>query len=241
MVEKINDLLQRVLKKTGEPQLFHLRVKNCVQELNRHEIVHLGFSPQEIHQGYQPEGSLERSFPGHHRTALSAAIQSQQDCVPVGEDWENLVLDHIAHSMRIRERVRETSISRKDKEKQRYDRGIREHRFTPGQLVMLYDSKAAGKKLRPAWRGPFVITGFGGDHQKSYILRQICGTPIPRTFHGDHLKRFRLREGYLVSGREQELPVYQNIRYGTGSHRLPKDLRTIPGAYTTGQPGLGEG
>ena len=207
MVEKTNDLLQRILKKSGDPQLFHLRLKNSVQELNRHEIVHLGFSPQEIHYGYQPEGSLERSFPGSHHTALSVALQTEEDCVPIGEEWENLVLHHIARSMRIREKVREVSGSRKDREKQKYDKGIHEHQFTPGQLVMLYDSKAAGKKLRPAWRGPFVVTGFAGDHQKSYTLRQICGTPISRTFHGDHLERLRLREGYLVSGREQELPV----------------------------------
>jgi hypothetical protein len=132
MVEKTNDLLQRILKKSGEPQLFYLRVKNSVQELNRHEIIHLGFSPQEIHQGYQPEGSLERSYPGSQRTALSVAVQSEKDCVPLGEEWENLVLHHIAQTMKIREKVRQASGSRKDREKQRYDRGVHERQFTPG-------------------------------------------------------------------------------------------------------------
>lgn len=35
---------------------------------------------------------------------------------------------------------------------------------------MLYDAKAARKKLHAAWRGTFVITGFGGEHGKSYTL-----------------------------------------------------------------------
>jgi hypothetical protein len=95
---------------------------------------------------------------------------------------------------------------------------------------MLYDPKSAKKKLSPAWRGPFVVSGYGGDHYKSYSLRQICGTLIPRTFHGNHLKPFRLREGYVVTGQESVLPVYQNIRLGKASLRLPRDLRTIPGA-----------
>jgi hypothetical protein len=97
----------------------------------------------------------------------------------------------------------------------------------PGRIPM------EGRQLRPSWRGPFVISGYGGEHGKSYLIRQICGTPIPRTFHGNHLKKFRLREEYLVSGREHSLPVYQNIRYGTGNHKLPRDLRTIPGAHST--------
>ena len=105
--------------------------------------------------------------------------------------------------------------------------------FSPGELVMLYDSRSAKKKLRPSWRGPFVVTGFGGDQHKSYTIRQICGTLIPRTFHGDHLKLFRLREGYLATGREERIPVYQNIRLGTANQKLPKDLRTVPGVYPT--------
>jgi hypothetical protein len=34
-----------------------------------------------------------------------------------------------------------------------------------------------------------------------------------------------------MSGRERELPVYQNIKYGTGLYKLPRDLRTVLGAY----------
>jgi hypothetical protein len=98
---------------------------------------------------------------------------------------------------------------------------------------MLFDHRSAGKKLRPAWRGPFVITGFGGDMERSYTLRQIDGTSIPRHYHGDSLKPFRLREGYLVTHEEEVLPVFQNIRLGNAAFKLPKNVRTIPGARTT--------
>ena len=94
---------------------------------------------------------------------------------------------------------------------------------------MFYNAKSAKKKLYPAWRGLFVITGFGGDHGKSYTLRQVDGTPILRSFHGDHLKPFRLREGYLITGHEESIPAYQNLRAGRASHKLPCGIRELPG------------
>jgi transposase InsO family protein len=237
MVEKVNDILQRILKKTGEPHLFAERLRKSVLNLNDREILHLHYSPFEIHRGYQPSPrTLEQDFQTHKLSLLVKAIEAlgtdtQTTCIPEGTQWEDLTLQHLSRVTRVREKVKRASRYQKSIQKSRYDRGLKERKFTPGQLVLLYDHKSAGKKLRPSWRGPFVITGYGGEHEKSYTLRQICGTPIPRTFHGDHLKRFRLREGYLVSGREQSLPVYQNIRYGRGSHKLPRDLRTIPGAH----------
>jgi hypothetical protein len=89
---------------------------------------------------------------------------------------------------------------------------------------MLYDPKSAKKKLSLAWRGLFVVLGYGGDHFKSYSLRQIYGTLIPRTFHGSHLKAFRLREEHLATRQEDTLLVYQNIRLGKASRKLPRDL-----------------
>lgn len=66
---------------------------------------------------------------------------------------------------------------------------------------------------------------------KSYNLRQIEGKAIPRHYHGDSLKPFRLREGYLISKREVRLPIFQNICLGTAAFKLPKDQRTVPGAW----------
>lgn len=92
---------------------------------------------------------------------------------------------------------------------------------------MLYDHRSAKKKLRPSWRGTFIVTGHGGTHSRSYTLRQIDGTPIPRTYHRDQLKLFKLREGRLVTGKELSLPTYQNIRLGRARVRLPSSTKTL--------------
>lgn len=101
--------------------------------------------------------------------------------------------------------------------------------FAPGDLVLLYDQKESGKKLQAKWRGPFVITGFGGDIERSYIIRQIDGIKITRHYHGDFLKKFRLRKGYLRALYEEEPPIYQNIRLERAVFKVPKAVRTIRG------------
>ena len=111
---------------------------------------------------------------------------------------------------------------RKALSKARHNHGITQYTFQPEDLVMLRDVESARKKLHLTFRGPFVVTGFAGSHGHSYTLRQINGEAIPRQYYGDHLKLFRLRTGHLVSGSEQVLPVYQNIRASRCKHHLPK-------------------
>ncbi|KAI0993777.1 hypothetical protein K3495_g14407 [Podosphaera aphanis] len=94
-----------------------------------------------------------------------------------------------------------------------------------GSMVMLYDGKSAKKQLHPSYRGPFIVSGKGGSHGKSYTLKQINGTPIPGTFYGDHLKPFVPRIGHLVTGNEEEIALHQNIRAKKGFHKLPQRLR----------------
>ena len=57
-----------------------------------------------------------------------------------------------------------------------------------------------------------MVTGFGGDHKTSYTLRQVSGKAINHTFHGDHLSKFHMREGYLIPEIESAFPEYQNLR-----------------------------
>ena len=94
-----------------------------------------------------------------------------------------------------------------------------------------HSAKAAKKKLHPAWRGPFVITGFGGDHGKSYTLRQVNGALIPRSFYRDYLKPFQLCKGYLITGYEETIPAYQNLRAGRASYKLPHGVKEVPGVW----------
>jgi len=244
MAEKANDLLQLVLKKSGDPSKWHLRLRTSTFSVNGREVTHLGFAPFEIHHGYRPDGLLETTFPTHHRQSVASELQridaaDLHDFTPPIDEHTEAVFAHMLSYQERLKQVRVASELQKEYQKTRFDRGVRHRSFTPGQLVMLYDKESSKKKLRPSWRGPFVITGPGGDHEKSFQIRQIDGTPIKFTYHGDHLKVFRLREGYLRTGEEESLPVYQNIRLGRAFNKLPRAVRTIPGALTSRYEYLG--
>ena len=154
--------------------------------------------------------SIWSSFLARNRQEAASMILEAFDSGSVGIDGVDP--DAIVHYVVERDRTRETarirSDWRKQVQKERHDLGVREQSFYAGQLVMLYDAKAAKKKLHPAWRGPFVITGFGGDHGKSYTLRQVNGALIPRSFYKDHLKPFQLCKGYLITSYEETIPAY---------------------------------
>ncbi|KAI0997985.1 hypothetical protein K3495_g10206 [Podosphaera aphanis] len=143
-------------------------------DINRREILHLGYSPHEILKGFAPDGGLEAVFPSSHRESLkSSLVQGISAVFPEDEDAHgNLVIEFIVKREEIRQAALARSDCQKDRAKNRHNLGVRiEHVYSPGSLVMLWDAKAAGKKLRPAWRGPFVITSYGGDMERSYTLR----------------------------------------------------------------------
>ncbi|KAI0995730.1 hypothetical protein K3495_g12449 [Podosphaera aphanis] len=245
MVEKANDLLQRVLVKGGDSSDWSLRFNRSTFLLNRREMAYLGFSPFELHRGYLPESTLSSSFPSHQRHILAARLENIgpdffEGFTPPPDDHVNAAIARVLSLQEQFDKVRVLTSIARERQKARFDRGVKQRAFHPGQLVMLYDGSLAKKKLRPSWRGPFVITGPGGDHGRSFKVRQIDGSPILRTYHGDHLKVFRLREGYLRTGEEETLPTYQNIRLGKAYHKLPKLTRHRPGVlgdlfeYTSG-------
>lgn len=102
----------------------------------------------------------------------------------------------------------------KSDSKAAHDYGITERSFAPGDLVLLQDLKAKKKSFQSTFVGPFRVVGFGGSHDKSYVLEQLNKKPIPRIFYGDHLRLFVPRTGYLVSPHEESYPMQQNIRTG---------------------------
>ncbi len=68
MVEKGNDILQRVLKKSTSSYInWPNHLAAAVFETNQREIEHLGYSPHEIFFGFQPAGWLETTFPSYRR------------------------------------------------------------------------------------------------------------------------------------------------------------------------------
>ncbi|KAI0997594.1 hypothetical protein K3495_g10592 [Podosphaera aphanis] len=229
MVEKSVDILQRVLKKIS-PDLnsWAKNVPVATIEVNGREIPHLLYSPAQILFGFNPIGSMEVKFPVEFRRHLSEKlIVNDMDIFPDENEHAINVIHHVLNHAEIKSVALQQSNQYRDKAAIKHDKGIcRELTYSPGELVMFYDHREAGKKLRPSWRGPFVITGLGGEMGISYTLRQIDGTKTPRHYYGDALKNFRLREGYLITGKEEALPIYQNIRPGRANFKLPRDLQS---------------
>jgi hypothetical protein len=86
--------------------------------------------------------------------------------------------------------------------------------FLLRELEMLWDTTVVvliGNKLKPMCQGPYSITGYAKDHEKTYTLAQISSKKIWGTFHGNHLWPFRLHEGYLILKCELQLSYYQNL------------------------------
>ncbi|RKF58573.1 hypothetical protein OnM2_066068 [Erysiphe neolycopersici] len=162
---------------------------------------------------------------------MSTLLKSSDDTVfPTDDEHYCTAIKFILNRTQRQRKVLDSSDLAKDKSFQRHELGIRaNYQFNPGDMVMLYDHKESGKKLRATWRGPFIITGYGGDMKRSYTLRQISGKPISRHYHGDSLKPFRLREGYIVTNEETGLPIFQNIRLGRAAFKLPREQRTVAG------------
>ena len=62
-------------------------------------------------------------------------------------------------------------------------------------------------------------------------LKQINGSFIPRSFYRDHLKLFKPRTGYLVTGKEEAILQFQNIRAGQAKFLLPLDIHNFTGVW----------
>ncbi|KAI1004034.1 hypothetical protein K3495_g4176 [Podosphaera aphanis] len=216
MVEKANDLLERILKKISQREDWPFRVQRSAYELNRREVRSLGFSPYEIMFGYQPSSSSELKIP---------TLRHE-------DEHASAVLAHMANLEVERDKVIQKYSLRRQLQKNRHDLGVsRNISYSSGDLVMLYDHSAAKRKLCASYRGPFIISGLAGDNGKSYTLRQVNGEPIRNTYHGDQLRPFRLREGYLVTDEELGIKVYQNIRLGRSRHKLSAVVELVPGAH----------
>lgn len=121
-----------------------------------------------------------------------------------------IIQEFITSQSQLRDIVSARSNQKKIAEADRFNRGIIHCTFVPGDLVLLYQNKTG--KLEPRWRGPFFVEGFGGTHETSYIIRQLNGRGIRGTFHGNHLKKFVPRTGYLEDLTTGSFPTFQTIR-----------------------------
>lgn len=111
------------------------------------------------------------------------------------------VRSYLQHRAELHDHIGQLSIRRKEEEAVRYNRGARlAHPLAVDDLCMLYQERTG--KLEPRWRGPFIIAGYS-NHSVLYTIKQINGRGIRGTFHGDHLKLFVPRTGYLASSDKQ--------------------------------------
>ena len=209
MIEIGNRLLEDVLRKS--------RSKNCDWEtiltrstysLNARIISHLGTSPSVILLGVTPDAPLiDSTFPNLDVRSATAWATQLRDPI----QHRKIVLEFIQFRSQLHDVVRARSDQRKDAETVRFDRKIIPHTFSSGDLVVLYQEKTG--KLEPRWRGPFAVEGFGGKHGITYQLRQLNGRRIRGTFHGNHLKQFTPRSGYLANPIiDPSILTYQTIR-----------------------------
>ncbi|KAM0800623.1 hypothetical protein BDR22DRAFT_889337 [Usnea florida] len=128
------------------------------------------------------------------------------------------VREYQIHTSEVHDVVVEASNRRKYLEAAEYNKRICRVVHHLGDLVMLYQKDTG--KLEPRWRGPFRITNYGGSHNLSFKLQQLNGRWIRGTFHGDHLKTFIPRTGYLTDPSDTPLPVQQTIRKPAKRARL---------------------
>ena len=208
MVEVCNRLLEDVLRKDSQTHLeWDQRIPKSAGCVNTRTIAHLGFSPTSILFGDLLETSA--------MTATLLALPGR-DIHAWAEELDNpisharTIQEYLTHRAEVHDLVTEASNRRKDDEAARYNRGVRQVTHHLQDLVMVHQDKS--RKLEARWRGPFRISDYGGTHGRSFRLQQLNGRKVRGTYHGDHLKPFIPRTGYLADSSTPSLPPQQTIR-----------------------------
>jgi hypothetical protein len=146
------------------------------------------------------------AFPGRNVEEWVAELEDKQRHV-------HMVSQYVRYRAERHDSVATLSRLQKEIDAARYNKGVTRTVHHIDDLVMVYQKDTG--KLQPRWRGPFKISGYGGSHGASFTLRQINGRGIKGTFHGDHLKPFKPRTGYLAAA-DQHLQI------------LPEQLLRVP-------------
>jgi hypothetical protein len=204
LIERGNRILEDVIRKRENP--WDEGLPEITRLVNHRVISHLKYSPVEILMGVKPQ-----------------VIPALTSLIPEREAWETwsnaqTLSNHVAavssylktHS-ELKADVLDRVLAQKEKMIQRYNRKVRHQPLIPGQLVFLRQKNTG--KLKPRWRGPFRVRAIG-RHGVSYQIAQINNQPIKRTYHGDDLKLFKPREGYLAINDQNTWPEFQTVRHG---------------------------
>ena len=205
MIEVMNRILEGVIRKLGKN--WDTSLANAGSSINSRIISYLGASPKAIVLGPLPETSQVtatlRALPGREIPAWVAQME--------GPSHAHEVQIYLRHRAEAHDAVQAASLRQKEAMAVSYDKGVNLAVHYPGDLVMLYQEHSG--KLQPRWRGPFQISAYGGSHGLSFCLKQLNGRKIRGKFHGDHLKTFLPRTGYLAEANPPPLPQTQTIRH----------------------------
>ena len=109
------------------------------------------------------------------------------------DNWIKAIFQHLAKREAQSTHVIKQTNQRKRVLKDRYDLGVKgQGSFSLKDLVILYNSKSAKKKMQLAYNGPFIVINLRGFHGKLYHLRQVNNIAIPKSFYSNYLKPFKL-------------------------------------------------
>ena len=209
LIESMNKILEGVVRKLGKE--WDVGLADAGSAINSRTISYLDASPKGIVLGPLPETSsitaTLRALPGRDIREWVTKLEAFH---------KQEVQAYLRHRAEVHDAVNAASQHQKEAMAVRYNKGIKQTTHHPGDLVMLYQEHSG--KLQPRWRGPFRISGYAGTHGLSFSLQQLNGRPIRGSFHGDHLKRFVPRSGYLSSPDDIQLLQTQTIR----ARRQPK-------------------
>ena len=158
----------------------------------------------------QPLRALHTSAPSDNDiNTWIASVSTSDSCRAV-------VQEHIEWLTACRADVSELDAEEKEKRTRRYNRYLANEMYCVDDLVMVYQKNEG--KLEPRYRGPFRISSVG-EHETSFRLRQLDGRRIRDPIHGDQLRLFVSRTGYLALGpNEFELSTRQNLRRRKKEH-----------------------
>ena len=203
LIEVMNKILEGVIRKLDKEWDVGLADAACA--INSRIISYLDASPKGIVLGPLPETSsitaTLRALPGRDIREWVAKLEASH---------RQEVLTYLRHRAEVHDAVNAASQLQKEDMAARYNKGIKQTTHHIKDLVMLHQERSG--KLQPRWRGPFQISEYAGSHGLSSKLQQLNGRPIRGSFHGDHLKRFVPRSGYLASHDDIQLLQTQTIR-----------------------------
>ena len=224
LVESSNRIIRRAIEKTlpliagnevGDVRLdptdWDLKLPRIASAVNARHIEQLGYSPVELLFGLVPGEFLGREhlFPRPDREETVKLVQSENFEQKMEHISPPAIIQRLADLDVSRNTAHERSEESKHDRKEKFDLKLKRQRLVAGDTVYRdqpIENRDRKKSVVPKWKGPYQIHGPVGEHRASFRIQNLDGKVLPGIYHGDQLKKVVPREGYLITGREPNLP-----------------------------------